>query len=144
MRLNLHALLSFSFFLFIVNPIFAADFNIKLRKTDINELKQQLMPRFEQNIAYLNELVNCLDVGKTLNTCLNEYALVVEKQDSSENLKRNDEIRRSIESKVDEDNIQPEALLSELKKLLMEAESIKSCLNKGRTANDLKDCIVKH
>lgn len=126
--------------------IHAADFNIKLRKTDINELKQQLMPRFEQNISYLNLLLNCLEEGKKINTCLNEYSLIVEKQyseNSPENRKRNNELRQNIESKIEEKDIQPEELISELKKLLIEAESIKTCLNKGQTANDLKDCIIK-
>ena len=133
--------------LFFAAPIFAADFNIKLRKTDINELKQQLMPRFEQNISYLNGLLDCLELGKTVNNCLNEYVLLADKQyssNSSDNKKRNDEIRKSIENKMNENNIQADELIPELKKWLVEAESIKDCLIKGQTANELKDCIVKH
>ena len=67
MRQYLYLFLSsiLAFLIFLI-PIHAADFNIKLRKTDINELKQQLMPAFEQNILYLNELLSCLERKKRL------------------------------------------------------------------------------
>ncbi|MCW8932423.1 MAG: hypothetical protein OQL19_19580 [Gammaproteobacteria bacterium] len=132
--------------LVFITPLNAADFNIKLRKTDINELKQQLMPRFDQSISYLNELLNCLEHGKTVDTCLDEYSLIVEGKGtvlSPEKQERNKKIKQGIENKIDEKNIEPEELIVELKKLLKEAESVKSCLNKGQTANELKDCIIK-
>ena len=134
-----------SFFI-CLSPLQAADFNIKLRKTDINELKQQLMPKFEQNILYLNDLLSCLERKETLDVCLNEYSLVVDRKESvnlSINTERNEQIKQTLEKKISEKNIQPEEVISELKKLLAEAEEIKQCLYKGQTVNELKDCIVK-
>ena len=128
-------------------PLNAADFNIKLRKTDINQLKEQLMPRFDQSIQYLNVLLSCLEQGKSIDSCLDKHSLIVEGKKSDDPAKvkeRNEMIKQNIESKIDEKNIQSEQIISELKKLLAEAETIKSCLQKGQTANDLKDCIVKH
>ncbi|MCK5648175.1 MAG: hypothetical protein KAI22_04785 [Gammaproteobacteria bacterium] len=147
MRQYLHLFLSsaLSFLIFLI-PVHAADFNIKLRKTDINELKQQLMPAFEQNILYLHELLSCLERKKMLDVCLNEYTLVVdgkESANSSLTKERNEQLKQTLENKINEKNIQPEEVISELKKLLAEAEQIKRCLYQGQTANELKDCIVK-
>lgn len=152
MRHYSYLFLSFAIsFLLFSTPLHAADFNIKLRKTDINELKQQLLPTFEQNIAYLNELLSCLEYGKKVDTCLNEFALTIDgnktdgnkSADSALKKERNDKIKQNIENKIKENNIQPEQLIAELKKLLAEAEKVKQCLQKGQTANELKDCIVK-
>lgn len=133
-------------FLFFLTPIHAADFNIKIRKTDINELKQQLMPVFEQNILYLNQLLRCLERDKTLDVCLNELSLVVDGKktaNSSLTKERNEQIKQTLESKINEKKFQPEELISELRNLLAEAEDIKRCLYQGQTADELKDCMVK-
>lgn len=147
MRQYSYLFLSFAISSLILStPLHAADFNIKLRKTDINELKQQLLPTFEKNIVYLNELLSCLEHGKKVDTCLNEFSLTVDGNktaDSALKKERNDKIKQSIENKIKENNIQPEQLIAELKKLLAEAEKVKQCLQKGQTANELKDCIVK-
>ena len=147
MRQNLYIVLSFVLlFLISTTPLYAADFNIKLRKTDINELKQQLMPAFEQNILFLNQLIICLKRKNTIDNCLNEYTSLVDGKEltnSSKQKERNEKIKQGIENKINENNIQPEQLISELKKLLVEAELIKKCLYNGQTANELKDCIIK-
>ena len=147
MRQNLYIVLSFVLlFLISTTPLSAADFNIKLRKTDINELKQQLMPVFEQNILFLNQLIICLKRKNTIDNCLNEYTSLVDGKEltnSSKQKERNEKIKQGIENKINENNIQPEQLISELKKLLVEAELIKKCLYNGQTANELKDCIIK-
>jgi len=147
MRLYLYLFLSFAIsFLLLSSPLHAADFNIKLRKTDINELKQQLLPTFEQNIVYLNDLLSCLEHAKKVDICLNEFSLIVDGNktaDSALKKERNDKIKKNIENKIKENNIQSEQLITELKKLLAEAEKVKQCIQKGQTANELKDCIVK-
>jgi protein subunit release factor A len=139
-------LTSVFFFLVLFSTAPAADFNIKLRKTDINDLKQQLMPVFEQNIDYLKQLLICLEQDESINFCLNDYVQVVEKNNASTavaNNARTDEIKKSIESKIRNENIQPEQLIAELKKLLLVAEDVRLCLDEGQTANELKDCIIK-
>ena len=120
---------------------YSGDFNIKLRKTDINELKQQLMPVFEQNINILNQLLNCLEKGKTVDACLNYHALVVDSKGES-NKERNKQITNNIKNKIAETDLQQEQIITELKKLLFEAEKVTQCLHKGQTANDLKDCVL--
>ena len=147
-HLFLSALLSS---LIVLSPVNAAEFNIKLRKTDINELKQQFLPIFEQNIVYLNQLLKCLEGGKTVDYCLNEFSHMVEKNVSEhsseyslEKQERNKKIKADIQNKIDKKNIEPEAIIPELKKLIAEAEEVKSCLYKGQTANELKDCIIGH
>ncbi len=139
-----------SVLIFIMFPglIHAADFNIKLRKMGINDLKQQLMPAVEQNIIYLKGLLHCLERGKTVDSCVNEYSLAVTEEvkksaDSSLKQERNARIKQTIETKIKEKNIQQEQLVAELKKLLAEADEIKQCLYQGQTANELKNCIIK-
>ncbi|WP_198264367.1 hypothetical protein [sulfur-oxidizing endosymbiont of Gigantopelta aegis] len=134
------------FSLLLLSAVPAADFNIKLRKTDINDLKQQLIPVFEQNIDYLKQLLSCLEQGRSVNFCLNDYVQVVEQNStfaSEANSARKDEIKENIKSKLKDENVQPEELMVELKKLLVQAEEVKQCLYDGQTANELKDCIVK-
>ena len=142
-RLSAALLLLCSFFIF--PPVFSADFNIKLRKTDINELRQQLMPAFEQNITYLQQLLGCLESGGQLDKCLNEYALSVDERQGSDAEKqvRNAQLKQKIDHALADKDIKSEQIIPELKKLLAEAEAIKLCLYDGKTANDLKDCIVK-
>ena len=70
------------FFLISFTLSFAGDFNIKLRKTDINELKQQLMPVFEQNINILHQLLTCMEKGNTTDVCLKDSSLVKVKDSS--------------------------------------------------------------
>jgi len=129
------------FLLFTSSSLYAADFNIKLRKTDINELKQQLMPAFEQSIQYLNGLLNCLEQGKPVDTCIDEYSVVLDDKKEAETKERREQIKQSIRKKIKDGNIQREEIVIELKKLLLEAEKVKQCLDKGQSANDLKDCI---
>lgn len=142
--LLLAAVLFFFSFL-VVAPVFSADFNIKLRKTDINELKQQLMPAFEQHIHYLEQLLTCLEADKNIELCLNEYAHIVDSREGTDTEKqqRNEQIKQKIEQALADKNVQSEQIIPELKKLLAEVELIKHCLINGKTANDLKDCIVK-
>lgn len=128
-------------FLISFTSSYSGDFNIKLRKTDINELKQQLMPVFEENINILNKLLSCLEKGKTVDACLNDYSLLVDSKNESDK-ERNDQIRNNIKNKIAEKNIQQEKIISELKKLLFEAEKVTQCLHKGKTANELKDCVL--
>ncbi len=142
-RLPAALLLLFSFF--IISPVFSAEFNIKLRKTDINELRQQLMPAFEQNIMYLQQLLSCLESGRQLDKCLNEYARTVDDREGTDAEKqvRNAQLKQKIDHALVDKEIKSEQIIPELKKLLVEAEAIKLCLYHGKTANDLKDCIVK-
>lgn len=119
---------------------FAGDFNIKLRKTDINELKQQLMPVFEQNITILNQLLTCMEKGNTTDACLKD-SLVVASKNVSDN-ERNEQIKNDIKNKIAKNNIPQEKIISELKNLILEAEKVTQCLYKGQTANALKDCVL--
>ncbi len=139
-------LLIITLLLLLFPPLHAADFNIKIRKTDINELKQQIMPAFEQSIVYLTGLLNCLEHKKTTETCFEETTLHINEgelsADASLQKERNLQIEQRILDKIQEKNISPEQLTAQLKLFLIEAEAIKQCLNAGQTANDLKDCIM--
>ena len=163
--LNDYSLFSISFvFLFLLSllslsiPVSAADFNIKIRKTDINELRQQIIPVFEQNIEFIKNLENCLEIKNTLDICLKNYTesltLTANNDTTNEEKKlRNDQIRNNINKKITElsdqnKGIKEKELINKLKvvlkKFLIEAENVKQCLNNGQTANDLKDCIMKY
>ncbi len=133
-------------FLILVHPLHAADFNIKLRKTDINDLKQQLMPAFDQSIIYLRGTLKCLQHGKPIEICLDEVAIHVANGNTSADIaqqtERNLQIKKQVLDKIQKKNIPPEQMVSQLKLFLVAAEKIKQCINGGQTANDLKDCIV--
>ena len=122
---------------------YAADFNIKLRKTDINELKQQLMPRFEHNLQVLNQLLVCLKHDNTINACLDKLA-VTTGQTNEDNTSRQQSIRQDIEAKINKTEIDRQQVILELEKLLLEAQKVKQCLIKGETANELKDCVLQY
>lgn len=158
--LNDYSLFSISFvFLFLLSllslsiPVSAADFNIKIRKTDINELRQQIIPVFEQNIEFIKNLENCLEIKNTLDICLKNYTESLTLTANEEKKLRNDQIRNDINKKITElsdqnKGIKEKELINKLKvvlkKFLIEAENVKQCLNNGQTANDLKDCIMKY
>jgi len=120
---------------------YSADFNIKLRKTDINELKQQLMPLFKENINILTELLYCMEKGKVVDVCLNEYSHVIGGNKTVDK-KRIEQLTNTIKQKISKDNIEQEKIIYELTKLLVEAEKVTQCLQKGNTANELKDCVL--
>ena len=129
------------FLLVVFTSSYAGDFNIKLRKTDVGELKQQLIPVFEQNITILNQLLNCLEKGKTVDICIDDFLLVVDDKDISSK-QRSAEIRKNIKNKISENDIPPKKITSELRNLIFEAEKVKQCLQKGKTVNELKDCVL--
>ncbi len=84
--------------LFLANPVLSAEFNIKLRKTDINELKQQLLPAFDRNIEYLNTILQCLEQGNTTDDCLQQFpppGRTAEAQNASDQ-----DIKHSIEKNL--------------------------------------------
>ena len=122
---------------------YGADFNIKLRKTDINELKQQLMPRFEQNLQVLNQLLVCLKRDIKLDDCLNQLALTTG-QANEIDVNRQQAIRQDLEDKINTKKIDRQQVILELEKLLLEAQKVKQCLVKGETANELKDCVLQY
>lgn len=125
---------------------YAADFNIKLRKTDINELKQQLIPAIEQNILYWEELLGCLENGKKTDICLDGYSHRLDSKyaaDSSIKNEEKEQTKHTILNKINDKNLNQAQLILALKKLLIDAKDIKQCVNKGKTANELTDCIIK-
>ncbi len=129
------------FLLVFFTSSYAGDFNIKLRKTDVGELKQQLIPVFEQNIHILNQLLNCLEKGKAVDICIDDFLLVVDDKDLSSK-QRSVEIRKNIKNKISENDSQPKKITYELRNLILEAEKVKQCLQKGKTVNELKDCVL--
>ncbi len=129
------------FLLVFFTSSYAGDFNIKLRKTDVGELKQQLIPVFEQNIHILNQLLNCLEKGTAVDICIDDFLLVVDDKDLSSK-QRSVEIRKNIKNKISEKSSQPKKITSELRNLILEAEKVKQCLQKGKTVNELKDCVL--
>ncbi|MDX2504641.1 MAG: hypothetical protein QNL62_09220 [Gammaproteobacteria bacterium] len=132
------------FFMVWSNFICAADVNIKLRKTDINDLKQQLMPAFEYNIRFLQDLLRCLEQGEKLAVCLEKNALPLDDNNQVVNKERNELIKQAIKKKVKADNIQQEEIIVALKRLLAGAEKAKQCLYLGQTANQLKNCVIQY
>lgn len=108
---------------------------------DISELKQQLMPVFEQKTSVLKKLLRCLESRKTVDTCLTEESLFADSNNESDKQK-NQQIITKIKSKISENSITQEKVISELKKILFEIEKVTQCLHAGKTANDLKDCVL--
>ncbi len=128
--------------LFLANPVLSAEFNIKLRKTDINELKQQLLPAFDRNIEYLNTILRCLEQGNTTDNCLQQFpppGRVSENQSASDH-----DLKHSIEKNLQKQDLTEADIIQGLKELLQQAEKVRNCLVTGQTANDLKDCIVNY
>lgn len=140
----------------LLNSVSATDFNVTIRKTDINELKQQLMPVFEQHIEYIKHFENCLELEQKVIFCLDNYAgSITNKTISEEDKLRNEQIKEAIKKKISDYSNKKQykgagdkELISELKpilkKLLIEAEKVKLCLNKAQTANELKDCVINY
>ena len=128
--------------LFLANPVLSAEFNIKLRKTDVNELKQQLLPAFDRNIEYLNTILQCLEQGNTTDDCLQQFpppGRTAETQNTSDQ-----DIKHSIEKNLQKQGLTEADIIHGLKELLQQAAKVRSCLLAGQTANDLKDCIVNY
>ncbi len=101
------------------------------------------MPVFEQNIQLLTNLLNCLEQGKNIDFCLEQYDVMPDTENEAASKERNEQIKQSIKNKINDNNIQQDEIVFELKKLLAEAEDVKQCLYQGQTANDLKDCVIK-
>ena len=133
------------FLLFFSSSLYSSDFNIKLRKTDINDLKQQLLPVIENNITLLKDLQNCLIKDNGIDLCLDNYAQTfsvinnISEDDSINKKQIIADVKKKISKETQEDKI-----IVSLKKLIVEAESIKDCIIGGKNANELKDCIVKY
>ncbi len=134
------------FILLFISPfshLSAAEFNIKLRKTDINDLKQQIIPVFQQNIIYLNELRGCLEQGNHSTICLSS-----QKSDTN-NKPLADKgyfirLNKIIKNKMAESNASDRQLLSLLRQLVRALKQSKQCIKKSQNANELKDCIVHY
>lgn len=143
----------------LLSSVSASDFNVTIRKTDINELKQQLIPTFEQHIEYIKHFENCLELEQTISFCLDNYAAsITNKTIGEEDKLRNEQIKETIKKKISDYSNNKQSnqykgagdkeLISELKlilnKLLIEAEKVKQCLNQAQTANELKDCVINY
>jgi hypothetical protein len=151
----------FVLFLFIVlllTPVPAAEFNIKLRKTDINELKQQLLPAFDQNVEALTALLNCLEKGQLIDDCIDQLSIKADVTDKDKQA-RQQQIKQDIKQQLNnqlsqqgtsqqkhsyQEKNQQDKLIAELKVLLVEVEKVRRCLLQGQTANELKDCVVEY
>lgn len=128
--------------IFLANPLLSAEFSIKLRKTDINELKQQLLPVFDSNIQYLNTVLNCLEQGNSTDACLDKFP-PPGRESATQNTSHED-FKQSIQKKLDKRDLTEVDIIKGLKELLQQAQEVRTCLIAGQTANELKDCIVKH
>lgn len=133
----------FIFICLFSTSVFCADFNIKLRKTDINELKQQLLPTFDQNVLVLETLLHCLKQDKTIDICLDQLAVSLGKEYNG-NQARQEQIKQDIQQKVNNKDIDQKQIVAELESLLIEIEKVRSCLEQGQTANALKDCVIQY
>lgn len=131
-------------FIIVVNSVYAAEINIKLRKTDISELKQQLIPAFEQNIQILNQLLLCLKKVHQTDRCLQQLNLLAGHNDNKEHNERQQQIKQELEQKLNEKQLSNKQIIRELEQLLLEAEKVKQCLHLGQTANELKNCIIEY
>lgn len=125
------------------STVYSADFNIKLRKTDISELKQQLLPAFEQNIQVIKNLLSCLEKGQTADDCLEQLTIATDQNNLNKYKQQQEQIRLEFKKKRDEKNTR-EQIIRKLKHLLIRAEEVKLCLERGQSANALKDCIIQY
>ncbi len=140
-------LLSLTFCLsFPVNSVLSSGFNIKLRKTDVSDLKQQLLPAFDRNIQYLNKILQCLEQGSSTDDCLYKFpppgSESGTKNSSNEGFKH--AIHKKLDKRLDKRELTEIDIIEGLKELLQQAEKVRSCLVAGQTANELKDCIVNY
>ncbi len=131
-------------FLCIVNPVISAEFNIKLRKTDINELKQQLLPTFDHNIAYLNSILHCLEQGNSTDYCLDKHPLPGNNSSIQQAETRTEDLKNTIQKKLVQGDLSEQDIIEGLKKFLQQAKEARACLLVGQTANELKDCFIKY
>jgi hypothetical protein len=119
----------------------SAEFSIKLRKTEIQDLKQQILPAIEQSIAVASQLQRCLQKNNNVETCLNSIRWP-ERLDDNEHSQRRDEILQNLQKKVDNKN-KAELIAEALDEFLIQSQQLKSCIQDGLTANDIKDCFLK-
>lgn len=126
----------------VFQPLIAADFNIKIRKQDINELKQQFMPLFEQKIILVEDLLACLKQNRSFNICLDKIDL---EQAASQKIDKqtSEQAKAEVQNYLEDKQLEVDVVIEKLDQLLTESKKIKACLDKGQTANDLKDCVVK-
>lgn len=125
------------------SAIYSADFNIKLRKTDISELKQQLIPAFEQNIQVIKNLLSCLEKGKNVDDCLEQLTIASDQNNLKKYKRQQEQIRLEFNKNRDEKNTQ-EQIIRKFKHLLIRAEEVKLCLKRGQSTNALKDCVIQY
>jgi hypothetical protein len=125
--------LLFSLILFLyASNCFAADINIKLRKTDFNELKQQLIPQFEQKIVYLETMTDCLISETEIKTCIEQLPVLKE------------EIKNWIDKNIiDREDLRGQ-LVDGLKQFITEANEAKDCLIRSQSINEAQLCALKY
>ncbi len=136
-------------FLFSLSyPVFSSDFNINIRKTDINDLKDQIISPIDKNITFLKDLQLCLQNNKAIDLCVDSYAVKLNQTYSSEKLNSEDvtlkkeAIKKDLKNKISDADRSD--MLEKLKNLITEIEAIKTCITKAKTANEIKDCAVKY
>ncbi|MBE9525529.1 MAG: hypothetical protein IME94_01010 [Proteobacteria bacterium] len=136
------------FFFCLSCPVFSSDFNINIRKTDINDLKDQIISPIDKNITFLKDLQFCLQNNKAIDLCVDSYAVKLNQTYSSEKLNSEDVTLKKEAIKKDLKNKLSDAdrsdMLEKLKNLITEIEAIKTCITKAKTANEIKDCAVKY
>lgn len=125
--------LLFSLILFLyASHCFSADINITLRKTDFDELKQQLIPQFEQKIVYLETMTDCLRSGADKKTCIEQLPI------------KDEPLKKKIAKGLLERDISAEQLADVLTELISEAKQARTCLIKTHSVNEVKDCAAKY
>ena len=115
------------------------------------------MPTFDYNIQVLKQVLQCLENGNEMNVCLEHLSNELKKQhqdkssqqsitveENQRNEIREKQIKQDIKQRINQQDISKEQIIVNLRKLLVEAEEVRLCLNKGQTANDLKDCVVQY
>ncbi len=118
-------------FFFSVSNGFALDINIKLRKTDFDQLKQQLIPQFEQKIAYLQSMKNCLGTEKDTKACIDELPIT------------DIPLKKRIQKALSDRQITDEQIVDVLTELIGEANVVRACLINSESVNEVKDCALQ-
>jgi hypothetical protein len=132
--------------IFIPYSVFSSDFNINIRKTDINDLKDQIISPIDKNIVFLNDLYICLQNKKAIEFCVEAYVdklsqiYTKEESISKDVLLKKDQIRNDLKNKISDGDRSD--IIEKLKQLITEIKSIKICIRKAQIANDIKDCIL--
>jgi hypothetical protein len=124
------------------NPVCAVEFNLKLRKTDVNELRKQFITVYDQNIVLINELLICLKQGKTIDYCINNGSQSLNNKEIEIPEARSEQFKKSIKKKITTNNIKSKQIVELLEKFLFDAKTVKRCLISGHTENEIKDCIM--